>query len=764
MASWAKYFLCWTAAVFGVPRFGEGQSPITKFAFGDPRNCPTTEGVHRFEVLPGGGWDNLRNLDMGQVLAANYSQCKTTEDGKYLIPDHSYTVPLKRSNMEVFAEVINDWKEYTSLDSQSINAEASLFSIISGSFATSFESVRKGQAHFDSVITRVQLRHRLYTIKVQPDAPLHPAFKSRVLDIASHLQRNNSKMASYIAQLIVRDFGTHFLTSLDGGAILAKEDQVLSSFVSKYSSDKRSIKLAASVNFFGKVGFSADYAGSVESSFTSQYNKNLMSSKITSIGGPPFKGNFTVGQWESELENALVAIDRSGNPLHFCITPSTVPELPDPLRRDVISEVFSAVEQYYKYNTHTGCTKLGSKNFDFHANLDDGSCQRAPTNYSFGGLYQTCDLESGSNAGDICADLVQKNPLTGSFRCSDGYDRVRLYKGATSATKSRYECQKHCRRCYLLFTCCDNKCGTVYYSSKGVYESHWCAAKPDIELHQDTGYKFGGLFTDRISNPLTKAQSCPPKFYPLRVGTSLRVCVTDDYELGGLEVMDLPFAGFFSCKEGNPLAMRDPGSINKKKRDTVKMHQLTLASFFSGEETWPKRCPDGYSQHLAVIESGCAINYCVKANALVNADLLPITLPPFEILPDFNVNQTETMIIIGPSKRGWAKDEDSQKWTEIELTEDQKSNIVNGLPLHQSTSVSGNKGLQPGGTTGLVIGLTAGVGLVLAISIFSYRRKRRSKRNKSEETLPIHSDDNLIINHGATFNEGYHSDHQTDNV
>jgi len=56
--------------------------------FGDPRSCPMSKEVYRFEVLPGGGWDNLRNLHMGEVSAMNYSKCKTSDDGKYLIPDN----------------------------------------------------------------------------------------------------------------------------------------------------------------------------------------------------------------------------------------------------------------------------------------------------------------------------------------------------------------------------------------------------------------------------------------------------------------------------------------------------------------------------------------------------------------------------------------------------------------------------------------------------------------------------------------------------
>jgi hypothetical protein len=59
----------------------------------DIRNCPgmqqygTNSPVRRLEVLPGLGFDNLRYLEMGQVHLYNYSTCKMTEDGKYMIPE-----------------------------------------------------------------------------------------------------------------------------------------------------------------------------------------------------------------------------------------------------------------------------------------------------------------------------------------------------------------------------------------------------------------------------------------------------------------------------------------------------------------------------------------------------------------------------------------------------------------------------------------------------------------------------------------------------
>lgn len=60
-------------------------------------------------MLPGFGWDNLRNVDQGQVVNFNYSQCRTTDDMRFLLPDSVSTVPVKTSSVAIFAELFTHW-------------------------------------------------------------------------------------------------------------------------------------------------------------------------------------------------------------------------------------------------------------------------------------------------------------------------------------------------------------------------------------------------------------------------------------------------------------------------------------------------------------------------------------------------------------------------------------------------------------------------------------------------------------------------------
>jgi hypothetical protein len=502
----------------------------------DFRNCPPQKGVNRFEVLPGGGWDNLRNADMGQVVFMNYSKCLVTEDGQYLIPDSTHAVPQKRSNVETFGELIEHWSNYTSITASSINAEATYYTSVSGSFSEEHQNIKKHQVNDKSITTRVMLRYHMYKIRMNPDVPLHPNFKTRLMDIAAYIANNNTRMAEYLLQLVVRDFGTHVLTAIEAGATLAQVDQVKNTFASNYKEQKNDIKASASASFFGKIGFSAGFSHSSSEKFSKEYLNNRTYSQILTYGGPPYRANFSINTWEYGIHNSLVAIDRTGDPLHLIITPQNMPEVPWPTLIRVIGGLEKMINRYYKFNTIRGCTSMDSNNFNFQANLDDGSCSAPSTNFTFGGVYQTCEMHSESNAGDLCGELLQKNPLTDGYRCPDSYKGILLNEGEIQIYDLGKTCGWLCR-------------SSEQQSSAATYRAYWCAAIGEVQ--PDSGFLFGGLFTKMSANPLTKTQGCPVRYYPLRLGEHMHVCVSDDYELGYR--FSVPFAGFFSCKAGNPL-------------------------------------------------------------------------------------------------------------------------------------------------------------------------------------------------------------------
>ena len=524
----------------------QNDSSPFKFPVGDPRNCPLAKGVYRFEVLPGSGWDNLRNQHMGLVFERNYSKCKTSDDSKFLIPDNMVLYPVKNSKVDTYADVYDHWTNYATITAKSINAEASVkfpFFSISGSYSSEYESVKRHQVEDNTVTILVQLRHNLYKARIEPDSALSPAFKSRLIEIAMHLQQNNTNWPNYLAQMLVRDFGTHFISSINAGAVLAKMDHLKKKYLADYEGEKSEITAAASLSFFKLFGgnFSAKlgYSHLTGKQNLDTYTKNVAYSFVYTFGGPPFRVDFVTSQWEDQILDELVAVDRSGDPLHYAVTPGSLPEISEPLVFKVADVVKEAIKEYYKTNTIAGCTKMDSPNFSFRANFDDKSCESPTNNYTFGGVFQTCDDNVYPDKW-LCQDLIQKNPLTSDFSCSDGYEAVLVYQGSTTAQRC-YD--PHCGYCQGNFRSCQVVCGFAYYST------YWCVARGEVPLN--TGYLFGGLYSDSLNNPVTQDRSCPLKFYPLRFGATMQVCVSDDYEHGFPR--SVPFGGFTSCSKGNPL-------------------------------------------------------------------------------------------------------------------------------------------------------------------------------------------------------------------
>lgn len=56
-------------------------------------------------------------------------------------------------------------------------------------------------------------------------------------------------------------------------------------------------------------------------------------------------------------------------------------------------------------------------------------------------------------------------------------------------------------------------------------------------------------------------------------------------------------------------------------------------------------CPGGYTQHPAIIDQDCLVNYCVEADSFSEHGEMPIVLPPFR---SFHSLFVETLPKLGP--------------------------------------------------------------------------------------------------------------------
>ncbi|KAM6977896.1 macrophage-expressed gene 1 protein-like [Aplochiton taeniatus] len=638
--------------------------------------------IPALEVLPGGGWDNLRNIDMGRVMNLSYSQCQTTEDGFYLIPDEVFVIPQKETGVETNSEIISSWLEQKSSTSSSINTDVSFDALLNAKFSAETQRMKTHQVKDASTTTRVQVRIFLYTVKAFPDFTLDSRFAEQAEAIADAIINNQTRQATYLSEKMVLDYGTHVITSVDAGAALVQEDYLLSSYVSDSKSDRASITVSAGLNFFDKLKFDISSKDTQESSALKTYLSNIQYSLIKSHGGAPFYPGITLQKWQESTSNNLASIDRSGLPLHYFINPTTFPNLPEPIVGKLSSSVFKAIKTYYKINTHPGCVNVGSPNFNFQANLDDKSCEGPATNLSFGGVYQRC-VPISADADPLCQTLAQKNLDTGDYSCRAPYFPTLLRSEMRQQTYSKNLCQKTCYSCGFLgwSTCCETICSNVYFVRSVTVETYWCSIRGKAGMN--SGYLFGGIYSPSLVNPITKTKSCPLDFIPVKfLSDGQVICVSNDYETG--PKYSVPFGGLFSCESTNPLAWDQ------------------------------RRCPAQFSQHLATVSDGCEILYCVQSGLFTGGQLLPIRLPPYTRPPVTHTLATNTVMVMTEGELSWVRVAQTKMW---KLATPEESSAMARL------SGQGSGQMSVAEMAGVVFG--GGV-LVVVGAIIIRRRWRRS--------------------------------------
>ncbi|XP_051788600.1 macrophage-expressed gene 1 protein-like isoform X3 [Erpetoichthys calabaricus] len=647
-------------------------SPLqTSVAF---QECKITSQLAILETLPGGGWDNLRNADMGRVMNFSYSTCQTTEDGLYLIPDEVFVIPQKQTKLELNTEIIENWMELKSSVAETINSDLNFIFVLNGKFSKENQRVKSFQVQDQSSTTRVQVRNLVYIVKTNPNFSFDARFKRQIMDIANALENNQTKEADYLSEMLVQNFGTHVITNVDAGAILLQEDYVRSSFITSERKDITSIKSSAGISFFNKIniGFDAGVSRVAEDTLSKRYAGNVTHSLVQVYGSIPFYPGITLKTWQEGIFNNLVAIDRSGLPLHSILNKESLPDLPALTAEKVSQSVEKAIMMYYTVNQRPGCLKSDSTNFNFQANVDDGSCEGVATNLSFGGVYQVCTPLT-SDAYQLCSSLEQKNPLTGSFSCPPTYNPVRLRTQEKQEDYSQHECHKNCHRCWIFATCCDNSCETVYYTRRAIFTTYWCAATNET-VKGSISFLFGGLYSSSSSNLITKSQSCPTCFTSLKILQDVNVCVSSNKDR--CAQYSVVFGGFFSCEATNPLA--------GESRTT---------------------CANGFSQYSATISDGCQILYCITTGLFKGGQLLPIKVPPFSNPYRINNNSTNDTMVTPLGRM---------------LSISNKQSFIKVNDVHTEYN-----GLTSGAAAGVAIAVLVLLAVIITLAVFGVRRYRK---------------------------------------
>ncbi|XP_073665542.1 macrophage-expressed gene 1 protein-like [Tursiops truncatus] len=569
------------------------------------QGCRQTLNVSVLGALPGGGWDNLRNVELGQVLRRDYLQCLTTEDGEYLIPDRVQVVPRRESIVETRTELIDHRVNYTDTWAASINAELSFLPDLNGKLSVDCRNVGKYSLEYQTVTTRVQIRHVIYSVKAPENPDFQPDFLRHLLTLSDHLENNQTREAKYLAEMLVLRYGTHVLTDVEAGAALVQEYQVRRELVDSEARDKINITFAASALFFHAVNAGDGVSCRCRAGFS------------RTSGGT---------RWPPRCTATVACPSTRASP--------------------------------YRNGRRASATgwrpSLGAPVFDPQANVDDGSRGgRCRANFSFGGVFQECEAVSGRRADHLCRAYHIPNPLTGKASCPANYTACARSGGLKTWSEAGPECRQHCRRCRLFFRCCSTVCAIHEHRNAVRLAASWCAPS-GASLPTTAGLLFGGLYSPGNPNPLTGSQACPSHFYPLTLFGDHKVCVSSDSELGTAQAV--PFGGFFSCQAGNPLA----GLVKGQSPGLMK------EVFYQDSPTdFPMKCPAGYSQHQAYLSHGCQILCCLRAGVLLDQQQAAVRMPPFIPRPpllDRSSTPRLSVLVDSSGQQGWARLQGSDRW------------------------------------------------------------------------------------------------------
>ncbi|XP_060016031.1 macrophage-expressed gene 1 protein-like [Lagenorhynchus albirostris] len=643
------------------------------------QGCRQTLNVSVLGALPGGGWDNLRNVELGLVLGRDYSQCLTTEDGEYLIPDRAQVVPRRESIVETRTELFDHRVNDTDTWAASINAELSFLPDLNGKFSVDCRNVRKYSLEYQTVTTRVQIRHVFYSVKAPENPDFQPDFLRHLLTLSDHLENKQTREAKYLAETLVLRYGTHVLTDVEAGAALVQEYQV-------------------------------------QSRLLQNLGRNPVASKMHSHGGVPFYPGITLPKWQEGIGNRLAAIRRSGPPLPVLLQLEALPELPE--ARVAAARALGHPPLLRGQHASRMLEAWGSR-LRPQANVDDGSCGgRCRANFSFGGVFQECEAVSGRRANHLCWAYHIPNPLTGKASCPANYTASARSGGLKTWSEAGPECRQHCRRCRLFFRCCSTVCATHEHRNAVRLAASWCAPS-GASLPTTAGLLFGGLYSSGNPNPLTGSQACPSHFYPLTLFGDHKVCVSSDSELGPAQAV--PFEGFFSCQAGNPLA----GLVKGQSPGLMK------EVFYQDSPTdFPMKCPAGYSQHQAYLSHGCQILCCLRAGVLLDQQQAAVRMPPVIPCPpllDRSSTPRLSVLVDSSGQQGWARLQGSDRW--------QQANINDPCLSAKLLSQAG-WGPSVGAIVGSWVGATVAlVALALGVSC-GFRFCKKGGHRRLQEGIP----------------------------
>ncbi|PAV73710.1 hypothetical protein WR25_04636 [Diploscapter pachys] len=499
----------------------------------------------------GFGWDSLQNIPTYPVLELNFSQCKTTEDGEYLIPNGVRTTKIESRRIRQVEDHHDNFRSVLQARQNSITvgAEIPIYGAVSigGSLSAEFINIKKTMTRLNTDLNTLSLVYEAYEM-VANDGQMKviDSFQHEIQGIADALSSGMPQKAEYLAQMTVKQYGTHFVTKSIMGVSLEQLDYVESDDGSSFSNEGTSTSAGIGI---GVSGVSVGVSGTNSKNTIKETER---SSRIRHTDEFR-KGNFTLMRNTdsngAEIYTNFVVEDIAGLRFHVkrlseVLSTRIFPQYNWAVLEAVKEKLDSAIIAYYQANIIRGCTNPKAINFNFQANDDDGSCKIVPVPY-FGGIYRSATFkfvdQQNSWFGNVNMRAVEQNtrasldnnpgyrdsffadnPITGQPSCPIGFESILLYESNITLyfkEKSWFSLDQEDvwdgNTTVIRIRNADRDVSFRIHRNCKVY---WCKRDRNLPPPKDSDIAlFGGTyigFRDDLfaNNPITGQPSCPIGF------------------------------------------------------------------------------------------------------------------------------------------------------------------------------------------------------------------------------------------------------------
>lgn len=542
----------------------------------------------------GVSWDSLRNVPMANVYQNVYDKCQRTSEGLYLLPDGVEATELAERHSTIDTRVYESFTDYTKDRSDKFDISLSILSSdpaksVTASFSKESQSIKKKSTSQSTTILENFYQLKAYELKLGHADKLSDTFKWRVLEIN---KTTDPQQVQYLAQLLVRDYGTHIIESAVVGGEVRQLDYLTAEGLKESNIKLDAIKASAAAKFQEKMAVDFSAERNKQKNETLESSVSFQQSEFTARGGPDITKVIAQVVNNSASKQGLTAMDhvvplqRTAKWLHSAIGSPDLGLEPHQVIK-VETAIRNASVEYYKRNTRHGCMDPNLAGFDFSANVNDESkCNNKPHNYTFYGVYAACGGDP-----EACKRSRIMEQVTGHTNCPPGAKDIKVASPVFFFNGSNIEMQY--------------KKGYEYAN----LQISLCFS--DVSLPHYQGQMFGGLFTTTRSNPITRSPSCPGAYTALELKI-LTMCLSEQYATD--QRYAISFGGFVSC------------------------------------ETEEKNCPNGYTNyfvgtynvlsnkirqsHWAFYFAGCDLYYCIKPSEIPIFNSTSVERPPFMEVPN----------------------------------------------------------------------------------------------------------------------------------